>query len=251
MKSNKTSAPQFKSCDPSKAPRDLKDRPFYKLELDEEQKVFRDAIYNPKNVVVLCNSKAGTGKTTVALGTANLLCQYGLYAGIIYVIAPTQEEKQGFLPGDIEDKTAPYMGPLRDACLELDINPFTTIESDSNPEAMKEGTAYIKFESDTYLRGCNLQHKVIIIDEAQNYYFDELKKTLTRIHDNCKCIVIGHDKQCDLYKHPEKSGFGPYLKAFAKANNDWAEICTLKTNHRGRLSNFCDNVTIDGEYIDD
>ena len=56
---------------------------------------------------------------------------------------------------------------------------------------------------------------MVIIDEAQNYYFDELKKVLTRLHDSCKIIVIGHEGQNDLFDHPERSGFVPYLNWFA------------------------------------
>ena len=58
------------------------------------------------------------------------------------------------------------------------------------------------------------ENKVVIVDESQNFYFDELMKVLTRIHDNCKVIVIGHDGQNDLINNPERSGFVPYLKWF-------------------------------------
>ena len=50
-----------------KAPTDLKDHPFYGLELDEEQKAFRDAIWSKENLIVFANAKAGTGKTLVAV----------------------------------------------------------------------------------------------------------------------------------------------------------------------------------------
>ena len=70
-------------------PATLEDHMFYGLALDEDQKKFRDAIWSPEKLIVLCNAKAGTGKTTVALGVANLLYQYGLYNGIIYIASPT------------------------------------------------------------------------------------------------------------------------------------------------------------------
>ena len=55
------------------APASLEDHPFYGLELDDEQKVFRDAIWNSEKLIVFCNSKAGTGKTTIATGVANMI----------------------------------------------------------------------------------------------------------------------------------------------------------------------------------
>lgn len=233
-----------KIIQPSEAPNTLEDSLFFGLRLDEDQKKFRDAIYDKEKLIVLCNSKAGTGKTTIAVGVAYIMVQYGLYNGIVYIASPTMEQKQGYLPGDIEYKNAPYREPLIEACYSLDINPYTSIISSDNIDNVKNGSAFIEFTTDTYLRGTNFQNKVIIIDEAQNFYFDELKKTLTRIHDNCKVIVIGHDKQCDLYKNKERSGFVPYLKAFKESDDPRVCVCELTTNHRGWVSTFCDNVEI-------
>ena len=224
------------------APVTLENHLFYGLALDEEQKYFRDCIWNPEKLVILCNAKAGTGKTTISLGTANLLVQYGLYNGIIYIMAPTQEQKQGYLPGGVEEKSAPYMEPLVEAMNTLGISPMALV-NDCTMDNLKSGDAYIRFTVDTYLRGCNFENKVVIIDESANFYFDEMKKVLTRIHDNCKVIIIGHDGQCDLYKHKERSGFIPYLDAFKNIEDDSrVSICNLHTNHRGWFSNFCDNV---------
>lgn len=235
----------FQQLSPSQAPKSLDDIMFYGLDLDPEQKVFRDAIWNPEKLIVCCNAKAGTGKSLIAVGTANLLVQYGFYDGIVYVMFPTQEQRLGYLPGSVEEKTSPYMQCLEDALLTLGIDPTSTIVSDNNLQAQKNGTAFIEFTTDTFMRGINIEHKVVIIDEMQNAYKDICKKVLTRIHDNCKTILIGHNEQCDLLKHQERSGFVPYIEAFRKAIDEGetrAQICELKTNHRGWISTFCDNV---------
>lgn len=244
-KNNKNT--QNYSRDPEYAPVTLKDHPFYGLTLDPEQEAFRDAIWDPKKTVVVCNAKSGSGKSTIALATANLLVLYGRYDGIIYIMSPTQEERMGYLPGTIEEKSAPYMQPLIDAMIALDISEGALI-SDDNMKGMKSGEAYIQFMTEIYLRGCNLENKVIIIDEAANYHFDSLKKTLTRIHDTAKVVLIGHTGQCDLFRHPERSGFKPYIEAFQKEvdeggpNADKIAICTLSRCYRGWFSEFCDNV---------
>lgn len=225
-------------------PQNLDDHMFYGLDLDDDQKHFVNSIWDFKKIAIICNAKAGTGKTTLALGVANLLYHHGLYDRITYIISPTQEQRQGFLPGDQASKTEPYMQPLIDALITLGINPQTSIISENNMQALKNGTAYIEFKADTYLRGINLENRVVIIDEAQNFYFDDLKKTLTRIHDNCKIIIIGHTEQCDIYKKPERTGFGPYLKAFNSCDDNRLEVCQLTINHRGWFSNFCDNVEL-------
>lgn len=231
----------FQYSTPENAPESLHGEPFYGLRLDTEQEAFRDAIYDKEKIVVLCNSKAGTGKSTIALGTANLLVQYGFYNGIVYIVSPTMEQKQGFLPGGVEEKTAPYIEPLLDAMHTLGI-PDNALVSDDNIMGLKNGDAYIQFSAHTYMRGTNLDNKVVIVEESQNFFFDELKKVLTRIHDNCKVIVIGHTEQCDLYKNPHKSGFKVYLNAFSAINDSRVAICNLTTNHRGWFSSFCDNV---------
>ena len=221
-----------------KAPTDLKDHPFYGLELDEEQKSFRDAIWNKENLIVFANAKAGTGKTLIAVATANLLVQYGLYDGIVYVVSPVQEEKSGYLPGTAENKTEPYIAPLYDALAKLEISPFNAIVQES-PEG-KKTDAYIDCMSHVWLRGCNLENKVVIIEESQNFYKDELKKVLTRISDTAKTIVIGHTGQCDLYHNPQNSGFAPYIEHFK--DREYAEFCELTTNHRGLVSSWADEL---------
>ena len=221
------------------APKDLKDHPFYGFKLDDEQKAFRDAIWNPEKLIVFCNAKAGTGKTLVATATANLLVQYGLYDGIVYISSPTQEAKLGFLPGEIEDKTFIYNEPLWEALIKLNINPNTAINQ-ADISNQKNGTGYIDAITHVYLRGCNFENKVVILDETQNYYCDELKKTLTRMADSCKVIVIGHSGQIDLYHNPENSGFVRYLNHFK--DDPRTEVCELKTNHRGWISTHADEL---------
>lgn len=217
-------------------PKTLDGNPFYGLELDEKQAAFRDAIWNPEKLIVFCNAKAGTGKTTIAAATANLLCDYGFYDGIVYIASPTQEQKQGYLAGSIEEKSEPYFEPFYQALTRIGVNLNTA--SFDNIMNEKNGTAYIRCMTHTFLRGTNFENQVIIIDEAQNYYFDELMKVLTRIHDNCKVIVIGHDGQIDLYKNPERSGFIRYLNWFAP--DERTAVCELTKNYRGWISQHAD-----------
>lgn len=219
------------------APKTIHDMPFYGMDLDDEQQAFADAIWNPDNLIVFTNACAGSGKTTIAVGVANMLVQYGLYDGIVYVVAPVQEEKSGFLPGDADAKTQVYTAPLYDALKKLNINPYTAVNQESIVN-QKNGTGYIDCVSHLWLRGCNLENKVVIVEESQNFYRDELKKVLTRVADNSKTIVIGHTGQCDLYHNPERSGFAPYIEHFK--NEPYAQVCTLTKNYRGVVSTHAD-----------
>ncbi len=231
-------AKKTKVIDYTDVPETLVDHPFYGLELDEEQQKFRDALWSTDKLIVFCNAKAGTGKTVIATGVADLLVKYGRYDGIVYIAAPVQETKQGYLPGSLEDKSEPYYEPFYQALDKIGVNINTATFSDFTSE--KFGTAYIKCMVHTFMRGCNFENKVVILDEAQNLYFDEMKKVLTRMHDNCKIIVIGHSKQCDIYHNPERSGFVKYLNHFAK--DDRCAVCTLSKNYRGWISNMADEL---------
>ena len=220
-------------------PKTLDDHPFYGMVLDEDQKKFAEAIWNPDNLIVFCDSKSGSGKTTIAVGVANMLVQYGLYDGIVYIAAPVQEEKLGYMPGDLQSKVSLYFDPLYQALIKLNINPNIAINQ-LDVENQKNGTGYIDAITHVFLRGQNFENKVIIVEESQNLYKDELKKVLTRIHDNCKTIVIGHTGQCDLYHNPERSGFAPYIEHYR--NEPYAQICTLTKNYRGKVSTHADEL---------
>lgn len=227
------------TIDYEQPPETLQDHPFYGLELDDEQKVFRDMIWDPSKLIVFANAKAGSGKSLIAVATANLLVQYGLYKGIVYIVSPVQEEKSGYLPGSADEKTLPYVAPLYDALTKLGVPVYTAVNQESIMN-QKNGTGYIDCISHVWLRGCNLENKVCIIDESQNYYRDELKKVLTRISDTSKTIVIGHTGQCDLYHNPQNSGFAPYIEHFK--GKDYAAFCNLTHNYRGLVSSWADEL---------
>lgn len=220
------------------APKKIDNRPFYEFTLDEDQKKFVNAILNPDNTIVFCNARAGTGKTTLAIGTADILVQHKEYDGIVYICSAYGEKAQGYLPGSITEKSEVYFEPAYQAMIECNMNINTCINSDSMVN-QKYGEAYVTLLTHTFLRGTNLKKKVIILDESQNYTVSDLKKTLTRCSDDCKIIVIGHDKQCDL-ENKQSSGFVKYLEHFR--GHEHCEICELTINHRGWVSQFADEL---------
>jgi PhoH-like ATPase len=219
-------------------PRTIDNRPFYDLALDKDQINFVNAILNPDNTIIFCNSKAGTGKTTLAMGTANILYQHNQYDGIVYICSAYGEKAQGYLPGSITEKSEVYFEPAYQAMIECDMNINTCIHSESMVN-QKYGEAYVTLLTHTFLRGTNLKKKIIILDECQNYTVADLKKTLTRCSDDCKIICIGHDQQCDL-EDKNSTGFKKYLEHFR--GHEHCEICELTINHRGWVSQFADEL---------
>ena len=216
----------------NKLPRNM----FFGLTLDEEQITFVEAIKDPDKTIIFCDAPAGTGKTTLAMGAANILVQdkRNDLDGIVYIVSPYGEQRQGYLPGSITEKSEVYYEPAYQAMMEVGMNPNTDVYSESMI-AKKKGEAFVKMLTHTYLRGTNLKNKVVILDETQNYTVPELKKVLTRCHDSCKVIVIGHTGQIDIHGG---SGFDKYLKHFE--GQPKCALCKLVTNHRGWLSTYAD-----------
>lgn len=213
-------------------PEDVRDHSFYGLRLDSHQADFVNAMFNKGNIGVFCNARAGTGKTLLSVAAAKYLVDCGRFDKAFYIIAPVCKDKIGFLPGTVRDKIAPAAEPLLDALAELGEQPIDLFDEDSS--------YWITAKSHDFDRGRNYKNSVIIIDEAQNFYMDELKKELTRIHDNCLCVVIGHSEQCDLLHNPERSGFTKYLD---KAKEEsFVQVCNLEINYRGKFSQWADDV---------
>lgn len=209
---------------------------FYDMILDDEQATFVAAIKDPSKTIIFCDAPAGTGKTTLAMGAANILVhdQRNELDGIVYIVSPYGEQKQGYLPGSITEKSEVYYEPAYQAMIEIGMNPDADVCGESMTKK-KKGDAFVKLLTHTYLRGTNLEKKVVILDESQNYTVAELKKVLTRCHDSCKVIVIGHTGQIDIRGG---SGFAKYLEHFQ--DQERCAVCKLTTNHRGWLSTFAD-----------
>lgn len=225
-------------------PQNLSEHIFYGLNLNDEQKEFRDAIYDKNIDIVFCNSCAGTGKTLVAVATSVLMKEYGMFDTIYYMSAAGNfEGKQGLLPGTLEQKSFFYQLPLRQALIRLGYNPDMVIQSEDNIEAMKNGSAFINAQTDSYIRGINIgdseSKAILIVEEAQNFKREALRTVLTRLGEGSKAIVIGHVGQIDL-RYPQDSGFMPAIQLFKEY--DWCKVCELTTCYRSRVATVADKL---------
>lgn len=204
----------------------------YAEKLTDEQREYVDSIFD--NQLTIVNSRSGTGKTTLAVACAKILGK-----DLLYVFSPSEEKTMGFTPGNVEEKEMKYIQPLKDALIEIGEMPDKVIVSEENVENIKNGNTWVEARSHVFARGTNIKDKTVILDECQNYTKSELKKILTRIHDSCTVIMIGHTGQIDLDR-PQDSGFAPYIEHFK--NKDYAKVCNLTWNFRGRLANDADSL---------
>jgi phosphate starvation-inducible PhoH-like protein len=200
--------------------------------LTNEQKEYVNSIFD--NQLTIVNARSGTGKTTLAVACAKIIGK-----PLLYIFSPVEEQTLGYTPGTVEEKEAKYITPLKDALLEINEDPSRSIESEDNLENMKSGKAWVKPISHVFARGTNIKEKTVIIDEAQNFTKSELKKVLTRIHDSCTVVIIGHIGQIDLDR-PTESGFAAYIEHFKK--KEYCHVCDLSWNFRGKLANDADEL---------
>jgi phosphate starvation-inducible PhoH-like protein len=152
------------------------------------QAALLDAI-DGKNLVMALGP-AGTGKTYLAIAKAVEALEAGR-VGRIVLSRPAVEagESIGFLPGDMEDKLAPYLRPLYDALSDrLSMKRVRSLMAEGAIEIAPVG----------YMRGRTLNNAFVVIDEAQNCTYVQLKMLLTRLGWNSTMVVTGDPNQSDL-----------------------------------------------------
>ena len=142
-----------------------------------------------KNEIVFCSGPAGSGKTWLAAACAVSLLQQNRIDKII-LSRPIVEagESLGFLPGSVESKISPYLRPLFDALSDM-------IDKTALNKYCENGI--IEVAPLAYMRGRNLNHSFVILDEAQNTTAEQMKMFLTRLGRNSRMAVCGDITQVD------------------------------------------------------
>jgi len=140
--------------------------------------------------VTFCSGPAGSGKTSVSVGLA---CEYLLQEKIkkIIITRPVVESGRGlgYLPGTLIEKINPYLIPIIE-----EMNIYLT--GPNVEHYRKEGI--IEICPLEYMRGRNFHECFIILDEAQNATFEQIKMFITRLGRRSKAVINGDLRQSDL-----------------------------------------------------
>ena len=186
------------------------------LPRSEKQKIYVEALKN--NKIVMALGPAGTGKTFLAVAVAvTFLLEDKVKKIILSRPAVEAGENLGFLPGDMKDKIDPYLIPLYDSLYEL-------LGYEKIQRKIEEGI--IEIAPLAFMRGRTLKDSFVILDEAQNATFTQIKMFLTRLGNNSTMVINGDPSQVDLAKSKESG-----LYETTKILKDIKEIKTINFDH--------------------
>jgi phosphate starvation-inducible PhoH-like protein len=164
------------------------------------QETYLLKLNDSSKMIVFAIGPAGTGKTMLAVQWAVDQLKYGSADKIIITRpAVSVDEEHGFLPGDLNEKMAPWTKPIFDVFAEN----FNAREIEN---FVKEGV--IETSPLAYMRGRTFKNAVVIADEMQNATPSQMKMLLTRLGTGSKMVVTGDLQQAD---RPSNNGLLEFL----------------------------------------
>ena len=185
----------------------------YPKNLNQEDYLFK--LNDPSKMIVFATGPAGTGKTMLAVQWAVDQLKYGDASKIIITRpAVSVDEEHGFLPGDLNEKMAPWTLPI-----------FDVIAENYNAKEIEHMVAEGIIETSplAYMRGRTFKNAVVIADEMQNTTPSQMKMLLTRLGQGSKMVVTGDLQQAD---RPSNNGLLEFLKLYNNfENHRYVDIC--------------------------
>ena len=154
----------------------------------ENQRILINAI-NTNDIVVALGS-AGVGKTYCSVGRVAQLFNEGKYKNIVMTrsIIPTGPS-MGALPGTVTEKMIPWLLPM--------ISVLEKAFGKTKYEYMFN-RGIITIQPLETIRGRSFEDTLILVDEAQNLSFEEVKAITTRLGEGSKMVLMGDAFQTDL-----------------------------------------------------
>lgn len=156
--------------------------------LGQEQLILE--LTNEANDIVVAVGPAGTGKTYLAMQAAIRALRTGAAEKIVLTrpAVGVDDEKHGFLPGDLNQKMEPWTRPLIDVFREY-------YSARDVAHMLEEGV--IEISPLAYMRGRTFKNSWVIADEMQNATPSQMKMLLTRIGESSRIVVTGDMEQAD------------------------------------------------------
>jgi len=179
------------------------------------QEIYLKTLDDENKHIVFATGPAGTGKTMIAVQWAINEFKDNLCDKIVITRpAVSVDEQHGFLPGDLNEKMAPWTRPIFDVFSDN----FCQAEIERQ---VREGI--VEVAPLAYMRGRTFKNSVIIADEMQNATPSQMKMLLTRLGEGSKMVVTGDLQQAD---RPSNNGLLQFLELYNNFNNhQYVDIC--------------------------
>jgi phosphate starvation-inducible PhoH-like protein len=191
----------------------------FNIQLNEEQKRAKELILN--STITVLRGKAGSGKSMLAANIAlDLLFRKDIEKIIITRPTVVAGEDIGYLPGDVNEKLAPFTAPVYE-------NMHRLYNKEKIEKCIAEGE--IEIVPVSFMRGRNFTNCLVVVDEAQNLTDNQTELLLTRICSGSKMIFCGDGAQIDL-RDKKTSGFDVICKHMKEVPG--FSVITLEKNHR-------------------
>lgn len=204
---------------PNTEKRSLKVEPKLKVDLNDEQKEFVDLFY--KYDVNFLLGDFGSGKTLAAIHTS-LKAFRKKQCDNIWLVRSMLKDGIGALPGEIEDKLAPYTFPMEQ-------NLEVCQGKEMTDKMKKEGL--IKIMPVSVAKGATFMNSVVVVDEFQDMTYEEFRTILTRLGKSSKMIFCGSKQQV-----ASQVGKASCLYRILKLENSGlVGFKTLTANHRNPI----------------
>ena len=167
-----------------------KNKPVNIIPRSRTQEAYVTALLNADKHMVFASGPAGTGKTMLAVLASIKAYKRGQCDKIVLTrpAVGVDDEKHGFLPGDLNQKMEPWTRPLFDV--------FHEYYSPSETTKMLE-EQIIEISPLAFMRGRTFKNAWIVADEMQNATPNQMKMLLTRLGEGSKIVVTGDVKQTD------------------------------------------------------
>lgn len=179
------------------------------------QETYLLKLNDPSKMIIFAIGPAGTGKTMLGVQWAIDQLKYGDADKIIITRpAVSVDEEHGFLPGDLNEKMAPWTKPIFDVLAE-------NFNSKEIEHMIAEGI--VETSPLAYMRGRTFKNAIVVADEMQNATPSQMKMLLTRLGTGSKMVVTGDLQQAD---RPSNNGLLEFLKLFNDfKNHRYVDIC--------------------------
>ena len=196
----------------------IKQRPIEIVPRTRNQERLVRALLAEDQHIVVTAGPAGTGKTYLAMLAAVRAFRAGEVDRIVLTrpAVGVEDERHGFLPGDLNQKMDPWVRPLTDILREY----YRAADIAVMIEEQKIEIAPLAF-----MRGRSFRNAFIIADEFQNSSKAQVLMLMTRIGEGSKIVITGDAEQADHSKG--SNGLVDLCERLQKGGVKGISVCNL------------------------